>query len=312
MLWSSLAFAIEVCLPIAIIILLGAFINRIGWINDEFANIGSRLVFNLTLPCLLFVNISQTSLTGDLPWYLIAYAAAATTLIFGLFHCLAYFIQPASVRGAFVQGACRGNMAIVGLAFCLNAFGDKVLPLVSMYLATIVIPYNIYSILTLYYHKDENPRWSVVGKSVLTNPLAIAICLALIVAYIKIPIPVLMLETGEYLARMTLPLALLCAGASIRWQEFRSSVWLYLAIAAKIAIIPAAVTIAAYNFGIRGDILGILYLMMAAPTAAAAYPMVRTIGGDYHLTSAIIAGSTVLSMLTTTVGLFILRYIHWI
>lgn len=151
-LWSSLVFAVDVCLPIAIIILLGAFVNHIGWINDEFAKIGSRLVFNLTLPCLLFVNISQTSFAVGIPWFLIGFAAVVTTLFFSLYHVMAYYIQPASVRGAFVQGACRGNMAIVGLAFCLNAFGNNILPLVSIYLATIVIPYNIYSILTLYYH----------------------------------------------------------------------------------------------------------------------------------------------------------------
>jgi malonate transporter len=55
-----------------------------------------------------------------------------------------------------------------------------------------------------------------------------------------------------------------------------------------------------------------LYMMMAAPTAAAAYPMVRSIGGDHHLTAAIIAGSTLCSMLTSTAGLFLLRYLHWL
>ena len=131
-------------------------------------------------------------------------------------------------------------------------------------------------------------------KSVITNPLAIAIILATILALLHIPIPDLVLETGEYLARMTLPLALLCAGASIRLHEFRSSVWLYFAITSKVVLIPAVVTVLAYSVGIRGELLGVLYLMMAAPTAVAAYPMICTIGGDYYLTSAIIAGIAIL------------------
>jgi malonate transporter len=53
-------------------------------------------------------------------------------------------------------------------------------------------------------------------------------------------------------------------------------------------------------------------MMTAAPTAAAAYPMVRSIGGDYHLTAAIIAGSTLMSIVSSTLGLFLLRELQWV
>jgi predicted permease len=111
---------------------------------------------------------------------------------------------------------------------------------------------------------------------------------------------------------MTLPLALLCVGASIRWYEFRASKLLYLAIAGKIMILPVLATVLGYMLGLRGVELGVLYIMMGAHTAAAAYPMVRSIGGDHHLTAAIIAGSTVLSVFTSTLGLFILRLLLWV
>lgn len=310
--FESLSFAVDVTLPISIIIILGVFLKRIGWVNDEFANVGSRLVFNLTLPCLLFVNIATTDLTKSFPVDLIIFAALVTTVFFLCIHWLAFYIPAVGARGAFVQGACRGNMAIIGLALCVNAFGDEVLSIASMYLSIVVVLYNIYSILTLYYHQSSAPSLKMVCQSVLTNPLAVAIFLALIVAFLSIPLPSLVVDTGHYIAQMTLPLALLCVGASIRLQEFRSSRLLYVAIACKIALIPAAATLLAYVVGFRGEELGVLYMMMAAPTAAAAYPMVRSIGGDYHLTAAIIAGSTLLSMFTSTLGLFLLRYAQWV
>jgi predicted permease len=312
MIVESLSFAVEVTLPISIIIVLGVFLKRIDWINDEFANIGSRLVFKLTLPCLLFVNIATTDLSASFPVFLIVFAAVVTSIFFLLFHWSAFYIPAVFARGAFVQGACRGNMAIVGLALCVNAFGDGVLALASMYLSVIVILYNVYSILTLYYHQSETPTLKTVTQSVLTNPLAIAIILAIIIALLPITLPALVLDTGNYIARMTLPLALLCVGASIRWQEFRASRLLYVAMLSKIVIIPFVATVLGYLCGLRGEELGVLYIMMAAPTAAAAYPMVRSIGGDYHLTAAIIAGSTLLSMFTSTLGLFLLRYYNWV
>jgi predicted permease len=310
--FDSLAYALDVTLPISLIIGLGGVLKRIGWITDEFAKTGSDLVFKLTLPCLLFVNIATTNLTEHFPTFLIVFAGSVMTGTFIIFHFMAYGIVNKFARGAFVQGACRGNMAIIGLALSVNAFGDKSLAIASMYLAVLVVPANIFSILTLFYHQDKTPSVTEVSRSVLTNPLAIAISLAILVALLPIQIPKLMLDTGNYLARMTLPLALLCVGATIRWQEFRSSSTLYWAITSKIVFIPVLTTVLGFYFGLRGEQLGVLFMMTAAPTAAAAYPMIRSIGGDYHLTAAIIAGSTLMSIISSTLGLFLLREMQWV
>lgn len=309
---DSLAYALDVTLPISLIIGLGIVLKRNGWITDDFAKTGSELVFNLTLPCLLFVNIATTNLTAHFPTLLIVFAGVMMTCAFIIFHLLAYGIVNKLARGAFVQGACRGNMAIIGLALSVNAFGDSALAIASMYLAVLVVPLNIFSILTLYYHQEKTPSAKEVARSVFTNPLAIAISLAIIVALLPIQVPKLVLDTGNYLARMTLPLALLCVGATIRLQEFRSSSILYWAISSKIVFIPIVATVLGFYFGIRGDQLGVLFMMTAAPTAAAAYPMVRSIGGDYHLTAAIIAGSTLMSIVSSTLGLFLLREMQWL
>jgi malonate transporter len=312
MILQSLSFAFDVTVPISLIIVLGIVLKRVNWINDEFANIGSRLVFNLTLPALLFVNIANTQLSINFPLLLVLFAGAIMLTSFALANWGALYIISKFPRGAFVQGACRGNMAIVGLALSANTFGEQVLPLASMYLAALVVPLNILSILTLYYHQCETPSVKAVSLSVIKNPLAIAIVAALTISLFSITLPTTIMDTGNYLARMTLPLALLCVGASIRWQEFRASKLLYIAIAAKIIAIPLIATVLGYYCGLRAEELGVLYIMTSAPTAAAAYPMVRSIGGDYHLTAAIIAGSTLLSMFTSTLGLFLLRYLGWI
>ncbi|MGS2720865.1 AEC family transporter [Paraglaciecola aestuariivivens] len=309
---ESLLYALDVTLPISLIIALGIGLKRIGWITDEFAKTGSDLVFNLTLPCLLFVNIATTNLTQDFPTDFLLFAISLMSGAFVLFHFLAYRIPNKLQRGAFVQGACRGNMAIVGLALSVSAFGPSALTLASMYLAVLVVPLNILSILTLYYHQEKTPSQKEVSKAVFTNPLAIAIGLAIVVALLPIEVPKLLLDTTDYLAKMTLPLALLCVGATIRWHEFKASGVLYLTIASKIFIIPLVATVLGYYWGFRQEQLGVLFMMTAAPTAAAAYPMVRKIGGDYHLTAAIIAGSTLFSILSSTLGLFILRALGWV
>lgn len=312
MMLDSLFFAIDVTLPISLIIILGVLLKRLRWINDEFAEVGARLVFNLTLPALLFVNIASTDLSSHFPLFFIAVAAAIMLGSFIVVHGFALTIPTQFSRGAFVQGACRGNMAIIGLALSASAFGDQILPLASMYLAALVVPVNVLSILTLYYHQADVPSAKKVALSVVKNPLAIAIFMAIVIALLAIELPKFVMDTGHYLASMTLPLALICVGASIRLHEFRASRLLYVAITSKIVILPLLATLIGYYCGIRGEELGLLYVMTAAPTAAAAYPMVRSIGGDYHLTAAIIAGSTLFSIFTSTLGLFVLHYLNWV
>lgn len=304
-------FSIEVTFPIAAIILLGAYLRKIDWVSDDFAKTGSKLVFNITLPCLLFFNIADDDLTTNFPVHLILYSALGTTLAFLVFHFLAYFIKTPLSRGVFVQGSCRSNVAIVGIAICINAFGSDVLSIVSVYLSIIVILYNVYSVLTLIYHHEQVPSSTEVVKSVVTNPLAIAVFFAIIFSLLNIKVPSLLVDTGNKISQMTLPLALICAGASIRLQEFKTSKILYYAMANKLILIPLVATVICYFLGLRGEELGVLYIMTAAPTAAVSYTMVRSIGGDYYLASAIIAGTTVLSIFTMTLGLFLLRYYQW-
>ena len=106
----------------------------------------------------------------------------------------------------------------------------------------------------------------------MTNPLAIAISLAILVALLPIQVPRLMLDTGHYLASMTLPLALLCVGAIIRLQEFRSSSVLYWAISSKVVFIPVVATALGFYVGLRGEELGVLFMMTAAPHSGCSVP----------------------------------------
>ena len=91
----------------------------------------------------------------------------------------------------------------------------------------------------------------------------------MLISYSGIPVSEILLDTGDYFARMTLPLALLCAGASIRLQEFQASRPLYWATSGKLLFLPLLITLGGIVIGLRGESLGVLYLMSASPTAAA-------------------------------------------
>ncbi len=304
-------FALIITAPIFTILGLGIVFKRIGLITEDFAKVGAELVFKVTLPCLLFVKLVETDFRHNLPFTLILYAVLATIGVFiVLDRLLARWIATPGDRGVFVQGAFRGNMGIIGLAFCLSAFGDSVVAVASIYLAVLTTLFNILSVMTLTRHQnrvvDASHKWRVfleIGK----NPLIIAIVIGVLVSLSAIPVPTLLLTTGEYFARMTLPLALLCAGASIRLLEFKGDRSLYWAAAGKLLFVPLVITVGGALIGLRGQELGVLYLMSASPTAAASYPMALALGGNHHLAAAIIAMTSLGAVFFITAGVFVLR-----
>lgn len=306
---SNLLFALEVTAPTFLVICVGIFLKRIGIINNDFAALGSDLVFKVTLPCMLFVKLVQVSFES-IPISLVIWGLLGTTLAFLI---LEYFIAPRiekADRGAFVQGSFRSNMGIIGIAFCLNAYGESVLATASIYLAFVTILYNVLSLLTLTKHGlkgTDNLTVTSTLMRIVQNPLIVAITLAITLSLLQVKLPKFMLDTMGYIGAMSMPLALLCGGASIRWRDFQVSINLYWATLAKLIIVPAFIVTGGVLIGLRGEALGVLYLMSAAPTAGASYPMVRAVGGNHYLAAAIIASTSLAAIVAITLGLFLLK-----
>lgn len=306
---SILEFSFSVTGPIFVILLLGVWLRRIGLITEPFIDAGSKLVFNVALPALLFISIATTDFDDAANAGLILYGLLATTVVFVALELLASrSVQPREDRGVVVQGAFRSNMGIVGLAYCVNAYGEPGLVAASLYLGLVTILYNVLAVITL--NRSLAKRRGIGGmvKGIFTNPLIIGIVLALPVSYFEIRLPSLVLQSGRYFADMTLPLALLCTGASLNFASLRDAMSNTLQAAGlKLVLVPLLMTAGGMMVGFRGIELGVLMLMSSAPTAAASYVMVRAMGGNATLAANIIALTTLGSIIATSAGIALLR-----
>jgi malonate transporter len=305
-----LSFAFSVTGPIFVILALGIILARMGVITDAFIEAGSKLVFNVTLPALLFITISKTNIDQIANFSLIGYGLIATLAIYVVLEWLAAFtINPPQDRGVVVQGAFRSNMGIVGLAYCVNAYDELGLAAASIYLGPVTILFNVLAVITL--NRSLNKQRSVAGTllDIARNPLILGIVFALPVAWTHWQLPSILLQSGEYFAQMTLPLALLCTGASLSLKALREdSHNAIIASTGKLIMVPFIITLGGYWLGFRGMDLGILFLMTSSPTAAASYIMVRAMSGNAVLAANIVALTTVGSILVASVGVALLRH----
>ena len=307
---TTLLFALSVTTPIFTIVLLGVILKRLGMINAEFVRIASNLVFNVGLPTMLFISSVKTDFAELVNANNIFVLVATTMAVYYLARFASYFyVANRRHRGIYVQGAFRGNLIIIGLAFCANAYGENGLAIAALPIAVVIIIYNILSVYILNVtlkHDDAGLQDTILG--ILKNPLIVAIVLGLLTNASGITLPSLIIDTGGYLSRMTLPLALLCIGGSLSLTSLRDSRNAAMASAGwKLIASPLILCLIAIPFGLRNETLGVLFLLAASPTAAASFVMVKAMGGNSGLAANIVLLATIGSVVTVTGGLLILK-----
>ncbi|SBS32104.1 putative transporter YfdV [Marinomonas spartinae] len=310
--WEILGFSLSITIPIFLILVLGVALYRIRLINDNFVDVTSKLVFNITLPALLFISISRTNITKNTDFSLALYAVGSVIIVYILLELLASRIIPIKAdRGVVIQGAFRSNMGIIGLAYCVNAYGENVFSVASIYLGSVTILFNILSVICLNRSMDAQKSITYTLKSIAKNPLIIAIVAALLSSYLGLHIPSTLHKAGSYFAQMTLPLALICAGASLNFGALKKDMSTALLSAiGKLVVVPSLITLGGYFFGYRGMQLGVLFLMSSAPSASAGYIMVRAMGGNSSLAANVIVLTTIASVFSTSIGVAILSSLH--
>ena len=185
MLGHIIATAFHAVFPIVGLILLGYILKRVGFLGEAFIKNGSKLVFHVALPCMLFVNVYDIGTLGDIPWSFVAYCALVICLLF----CVGFVMSLAGTkvperRGVIWQCAFRSNFAIIGMPLAA-ALGGAEAEAVAAIVSALAIPmFNIMAVVALSVFVSGNdrqrPTLRSFVKSILHNPLIIGVALGLL------------------------------------------------------------------------------------------------------------------------------------
>ncbi|MFU1520122.1 AEC family transporter [Vreelandella alkaliphila] len=305
---------LDITLPVFAMVFVGIGLKRLKWIDREFVSTASALVFKATLPTLIFLSLIKADLSVALDVPLLLFFAAATLGQFLISWLWASYRVPKADRGIYVQGAFRGNCGIVGLALAAGMYGNYGLSAGSLLLGVVIVMYNALSVVALAaYQPGQSTNWRSLLKHIVTNPLIISVIAALPFTAFSIPLPSWLITSGDYFASLTLPLALICVGATLSVATMRSGSQIALSASSmKMIVLPLLSTLTAWAAGFSGEQLGLLFLFFASPTAAASFVMVKAINGNVALAANIIAITTLMASVTVTSGIFVLRLLGWI
>ena len=120
--------------------------------------------------------------------------------------------------------------------------------------------------------------------------------------------PTLIDKTLGYFADMSTPIALIAIGAGVQLGEAFAR-WKQTLLAAfiKLIALPGVFLTLALFLGFQGDQLVALVAMLGLATTPSAYIMAKNMKNDAVLTSGIIVVTTLLSSVTVTGWIFLLR-----
>ncbi len=308
--FENILFTANIVAPVFLIIAVGYFARRLRIINEVFVDVTSKFVFQISLPVFIFFKISELDLSQALELNQIGYIYSGTIITYLLiWFGSTFFIKNSKDKSAFIQGAFRGNYAIIGLALISNLFGNNALGKATVILAFVLPLYNILAVivLTVPMHEGKvNIKKALLD--ILLNPLILAVIFALPFSYFKVKIPEMFITTGSFLSDLALPLALIGIGGSLNTENLKRASNLAVSSSLiKIVAIPIVLTTGAVFLGYEKVDLGIMFIVFACPSAIASFVMADVMGANSRLSGNIIMITTLGSVFTIAIGILLLK-----
>ena len=307
---SNLIYSINATLPIFLLIILGKVLKTTKIINDEFTKTADRYVFRIALPALLFSDLTENNVGSAFDGKYVLFCFSVTIFsIAVLWGLTEKFMKNEEQKGAFIQGSYRSSAAILGLAFTNNMY-DSVGMAPLMIIGCVPL-YNIFAVIILTLKGDnggKKPNMKETFINVMKNPILLSILIALPFALLNLHFPSFVNKAIGSVANTATPLALISIGASFEGKKaLKKMKPTLLASFIKLILLVGLFLPLAVFFGYRNQELMALLVMLGSPTTVSSYIMAKNTGNDGILTSSIIVLTTLLSSLTLTLWIFVLK-----
>jgi malonate transporter and related proteins len=292
-----------ILLPDFMLILLGWALNRYTFINQAVWDGVEKLVYWVLFPALLF----NAAVNAKLQWsdnFLMLILLSTCMASMGL---LAYgakwLFKPNAINlVSGIQTTFRFNTYIV-LAVATRILDQPGLELMAITIACLVPVSNILSVYSLAHRSGVH-----IFKEILKNPFVIATTSGLLLNFLGMHLPEQLQFNVSRLGNASIPLGLLCVGASLRWINTKSDValvmyWTFL----KLMALPAMAFWGATWLGLPDNQKFNAVLFACMPTANSAFVLVNRMGGNGSIVAVTISVMTLMAAVTIPFWIYIAR-----
>ncbi len=317
---ENLMFSVNIVLPMCFFVLFGYVLKRKKFFSDSVFPEFDKFVFKIALPCMIFLNVLECDVSQLTDFGLIGFAVIGVTLsVILLILLVPLFEKKQSRRGAIVQGIYRSNFAVLGVPLAEGLAGEDGLIAMAVVMPFAILLFNAYAVISLSIFAPDNEKKSAGGvaktvlKNIVTNPLIIGTAIALILVLLRETVnfatPAIITTVTGKLSDTVYALSLISLGASMTAESFGDGKLRTAVIASlcKTVVLPTVAVTTAALMGFRGARICVLFVLFGAPAAISSYIMAKSMKSDAELAGQILLVSTIMSMATIFIGVFILK-----
>lgn len=286
-------------LPVFALIALGYALRRGGLLAPEGWSAVERLTYFVFYPGFLIPAIWAAEFGGSAG--ALGLATVGTVVGLALAGLALRPWLPVDGPGftSVFQGLIRWN-SFVFLPLVALLFGEAALGVAAVLLGALVPVVNVASVLVLSrWGAGQGAGWRAALSSLVRNPILLSCAAGLILNGLDAPRPAAVAGGLGLLSAGALPLGLIVAGAGLRFKTVKARPRIVAGVSVvKLLLTPLLMWSACRWLG--GDALaqGLAVVCGSAPGAAASYVVARQMGGDASLMAAIVAVTTVASVVT--------------
>lgn len=310
--FTNLIFSLNATMPIFFMMVLGFWLKKIKFLDENTTSKLNQLVFKIFLPALLFMDLAKEDFVTIWDTKLVVFCFVVTVLSIAVAAVLSLLSKDKAERGEIIQAAYRSGAATLGIVFMTNIYDNA--SMVALMIIGSVPLYNVAAVVILYLTSEENAHhskaelWKKTAKNVVTNPIIIGIVLGMLWSVLKLPQPPMFTKTITYLGNMASPLALIALGASFefydakeKWKE-TTGITVTKLLLWCIIFLPVAI-----HMGFRDEKLVAILVMLGSATTSSCFIMSKNMGHKGAISSCAVMVTTLLSSFTLTLWLFLLR-----
>ena len=302
--------------PVFFVLLLGYFAKRRGYIDNNFVDKGTWIVFYLALPFKLFYDIKNARIVSLHPKYVAYILLGVIFVIFiSIIIAKALRIKDKKKLSAFVHCAYRSNFVYVGFPILDIIYnGAPSMEHMIVIIAFGLTLYNISAIILLTYYseaEDKSISFIDIFIKILKNPMIAGVVVGAIFNFLQLPVYQGVDKAIEMVAKISTPMSLILIGASLNFESSKSDFKLmFISAFIKTVIAPALLIPIGVKLGFTNMELGIAYVFWATPCAANCFIFTKQMKSDFEFASKVITLSFIMSILTYPVGISLMNYFN--
>ena len=167
---AVLQYSFNAVMPIILLILLGVFARRKGFLEPPMLRKVNKFNFRFNFFAMMFMNLYEVESIRQMPVRMGVFMIASHCLLVLLGIILSGFLTGERFRrGVLVQALFRSNYAIIGIPVTVALVGDLGGQIASFLQLPVVLFYNMVSVLLLSYYSDYEAQYRLYGEGPLAE-----------------------------------------------------------------------------------------------------------------------------------------------